>query len=263
MNWLKNEWEKGGSRFPEHIKQDNGFLSGTMIQELQQKGFAQRKPTVQLYSTKIGDEYYYMTFPLNGDNFVHANLEVDELKHDTDDEIRDSFYNEVFTYNVPAFIGDTLEIDDEHTKNDSPFTGPLLNANRKKFKIDKQVVSSLEVIKKVLNANQDKLSVVIIGNHENVSEGNIYQTAEDKKHGVKYNITLSAFMQKRAEVYKTAFFSGVTNVITMGADSEQNIYKDDHNTSIEGSQKKYLMPGKNLEGISVVFLLKGESDHVR
>jgi hypothetical protein len=114
-----------------------------------------------------------------------------------------------------------------------------------------------------LRANLDKLSIVIIGNHEGVTEGNIYKTAEDKKNRIKLNITLSSFMKQRAEIYQATFFSGISSVITMGADDKRNMYHDDHNLSIPANAKKFLKPGKNLEGISVIFLLKAGSDDVR
>lgn len=260
MSWFKNPWDKGGSSYPTFLDKEPSALSGASNLD---KRFTFDRNIPRIFEVKVGDSYYYMSFPTSGDNFTSTDLRVDLLKAGSDDDVTDSFLKTIYSQKVPAFIGDTLEIDDEHTKSDSPFTEPLLNSSNKKFKVDKQVISSLEVIKAVLKANTDKLSIVIIGNHENVTEGNIYKTGEDKKNNVKLPITLSDFMKQRAEIYQTTFFSGISNVVTMGANDERNVYADDHNTSIPTNARKFLKPGANLEGISVVFLLKGAPASVR
>ncbi len=47
------------------------------------------------------------------------------------------------------------------------------------------------------------------------------------------------------------------------ADSPQNVYWDDHNLSIPANQRKYFKAGQNLEGISIIFLLRDSGGSVR
>jgi hypothetical protein len=256
MNWFKNPWAKGGNLYPSESdsRSEHSDSLNLIIPE-------REKP--QIFEAKVGDAYYYLTFPVNGNNFISVEIRVDMLKEGTDDEVIDSYTNTVYSDRVPAFIGDTLEIDDDHTKDDSPFSSPLFNAKGRKMKDGRTIVTSLDVIKTVLRANKDSISIVIIGNHENVTEGNIYKTEKDKKNKIKLDIKLGDFMQQRADIYKTTFFSDINRSQTMGADSSKNTYKSDQNLSIPGSSRKYLIPGNNLEGISVIYLLIGKAENVR
>lgn len=260
MSWFKNQWDKGGKHFPENVtdSQRRWFEDGgkdpleSALTSLQSSGV-----NISLSTTIDNDEYGFETF-FTQSNGLYYSIKPKFLKFKDHDitQIKKQYDTNpptLSTLIVPAFYGNTLELDPDFTAT-NPFRRNLFNDGNE-AKYNNATLTVYDIIKRVTDASENKgrLSIVVIGNYADIdfTTDDVFNTEQDKINRTPLTITAHNFMQRRATTFMNTFLSGLSCPVTaIAADDASNTYEE----SLMFMDPNPLSPADNREGISVLFL---------